>query len=82
MPHIVFDGKPYHLSEEGKEPTKARLLEAAKAGEFLVIQLTDPEDGDLSWLLWTPGVPITINDWDIPEPPSFDFPPMTGFGAV
>lgn len=79
MPHIVYAGQKIAISSSQLVEVKDRLREAAEAGRSVDLTLVGA-DGRASWLFWTPGAPIVINDGDIPAEPEFAFPDLTALG--
>lgn len=79
MPHIVFAGQRIAISTQQVVDLKDQLREAAAAGTPVDLSLLDGE-GSASWLLWTPGAPIVINDGDIPPAPEFTLPDLSSLG--
>ena len=76
MPHIVYAGQKIALSPERLVDLKDELCDAAAASRSLEISLVDAE-GHATWLLWTPGAPIVLNDGDVPPLPEFPFPDLS-----
>ena len=79
MPHIVYADQRIAISSQQVVEIKDQLLEAATAGTPLELNVMDTE-GNASWLLWTPGAPIVINDADVPALPEFPFPDLSALG--
>ncbi|GAA4671070.1 hypothetical protein [Frondihabitans cladoniiphilus] len=79
MPHIVYAGQKIAISSSQLVDVKDKLREAAEAGRSLDLTLVDA-DGRASWLFWTPGAPIVINDGDIPAPQQMAFPDLAALG--
>lgn len=79
MPHIVYAGQKIEITDQQLVEVKDRLQEAADQGRALDLSLVDAQ-GDATWLLWTPGAPIIINDGPIPPAPQFPFPDLAALG--
>ncbi len=79
MPHIVYAGQRIAISSQQLVEIKDRLREASTAGTPLELDVLDTE-GNASWLLWTPGAPLVINDGDVPALPEFPFPDLSALG--
>ncbi|GAA4267071.1 hypothetical protein [Frondihabitans peucedani] len=79
MPHIVYAGQRIAISSQQLVDIKDRLREASSAGTPVELDVLDKE-GNASWLLWTPGAPIVINDGDVPALPEFPFPDLSALG--
>lgn len=79
MPHIVYAGVRTAISSSQLADLKDKLTAAAAAGEPLEISLIDAE-GSASWLFWTPGAPIVLNDADVPPVPEFPFFDLSSLG--
>lgn len=66
MPHITLDGNRYNISAKDAENVRGHLLDAVESGEHCALEFTDTDgSGDTSWFLWTPGVPVVINSWEV-----------------
>ena len=79
MPYIVYAGQRIAITPEQLVDVKDRLRAAAAEGQTLELDVFDTE-GNASWLLWTPGAPIIVNDSDVPALPEFPFPDLTALG--
>ncbi|BDZ49742.1 hypothetical protein GCM10025867_19830 [Frondihabitans sucicola] len=79
MPHIVYAGQRIAISTQQLVDIKDRLREAAAAAQPLELDVLDTE-GNASWLFWTPGAPMVINDGDVPALPEFPFPDLSALG--
>ncbi|MCU1529240.1 MAG: hypothetical protein JWP75_3003 [Frondihabitans sp.] len=79
MPHIVYAGQKIEITPEQLVDLKDKLREAAASGRSLDIDLLDSE-GQATWLFWTPGAPIVINDGEIPPTAQFPFPDLAALG--
>lgn len=79
MPHIVFSGQRIAISDAQLVEVKDGLRHAAAAGEPAEFDLLDAE-GNATWVLWTPGAPIVVNDGEIPPLPEIPMPDFSSLG--
>jgi hypothetical protein len=79
MPHIVYAGQRIAISSQQLVEIKDKLRAGSAAAEPVELDVLDTE-GNASWLLWTPGAPIVINDGDVPALPEFPFPDLSALG--
>lgn len=79
MPHILFAGQRIAITSQQLVEIKDQLLAASAAAEPLELAVMDTE-GNASWLLWTPGASIVLNDADVPALPEIPFPDLSALG--
>ncbi len=75
MPHIEFGGSRFPIDDEQFDLVQQGLSLAYKNGDAMSIEILH-DDGDTSILYWTPGAPIALNSWEVPEFEVPDIPPM------
>jgi|SRR6478735_5251632 hypothetical protein len=59
MDEIRFGGEWHRLGDQSAATVRRAMMAAVKAGETVTVSLT-AEDGTITVLFWTPGVPVTF----------------------
>jgi hypothetical protein len=63
MAHIRYGSFIANIPDDTVEDLRAQIVTSLMAGGVGTLNLTD-KDGDGSTLYLTPGVPISVHDWD------------------